>query len=254
MQAILYIGHGSRIEEARNQAARFMEQSMEHESAQIQEISFLELAHPTIEEGFQRCIERGATRIAVVPVLLLTAGHAKTDIPLELERLQKRWRGVHITYGRPFGVHSGIIDVLNERIHEQRQPVDDAMVLLVGRGSSDPDVKRDLREIADLLQDRFPFKRVDTSFLAATEPSFEEGLKLAGQSGHRQVFVVPYLLFTGILMKSMEKTIRNLTPVDQEFILCKYLGYHPNLQKVVYERTLETLGVEGRALTDPCYV
>ncbi|WP_408006449.1 sirohydrochlorin chelatase [Pseudalkalibacillus sp. A8] len=243
MQAILYIGHGSRVEEARNQAARFMQQSMEHQSVPIQEISFLELAHPTIEEGFQRCLERGATRIAVVPVLLLTAGHAKTDIPLELERLQMRWPDVQITYGRPFGVHMGIIDILVERIYEQQQPVNDAMVLLVGRGSSDPDVKRDLRKIADLLHEKYPFKRVETSFLAAAEPSFEKGLELAEQFGHKQVFVVPYLLFTGILMKSMEKTIRKMIPADQEFILCKYLGYHPNLQKVVSERTLETLGV-----------
>ncbi|WP_261129016.1 sirohydrochlorin chelatase [Bacillus sp. Marseille-Q3570] len=243
MQAILYVGHGSRVEEARNQAAQFMKQSMEHQSIPIQEISFLELAHPSIEVGFKRCVERGATSIAIIPILLLTAGHAKKDIPMELVRLQSLYPAISITYGRPFGVHEKIIDILIERIYDKVKPIDDAMVLLVGRGSSDPDVTRDLREIADRLYEKHRFKRVETSFLAAAEPSFEEGLEQTMRYGHKQVLVVPYLLFTGILMKSMEKTIRKLTTENQDFILCDYLGYHPNLQEVVSERVQELIGV-----------
>ncbi len=244
MQAVLYVGHGSRVKEARDQAARFMEESMGNNTEPIQEISFLELSHPTIEEGVRRCVERGATRIAVVPVLLLTAVHAKEDIPYELDRLKKRYPNIPMSYGRPFGVHSKIVDILMERIYDQDVVInDDAMVLLVGRGSSDPDVKRDLQEIANQLHAKYPFKRVETCYLAAAKPSFEEGIDQVKQYGHQQVFVVPYLLFTGILMKSMEKTIRKLSAPNQEFILCEYLGYHPNLQEVVFERTTEAVGV-----------
>ena len=242
MQAVLYIAHGSRIQEACNQARSFINKCIQQISVPIQEICFLELASPSIEEGFARCIEQGATKIAVVPVLLLSAGHAKKDIPNKLKEMNNRFPHVEISYGRPFGVHHKIVDVIMERIREQQVAIHhDAMVLLVGRGSSDPQVKQDLGEIASLLQRRYPFKRIETCFLAAAEPSFEEGLELAKTYDHKQVFIIPYLLFTGVLMNQMKNTIRKLSNSNQQFILCTYLGYHPYLRDVVNERVQEQM-------------
>ena len=79
------------------------------------------------------------------------------------------------------------------------------MVLLVGRGSSDPDVKRDLTRIGEMLEQRSPVKRVEVCFLTAAKPSFQESLEEAKRSGAKQVFVIPYLFFTGILMGKIEK-------------------------------------------------
>ena len=82
------------------------------------------------------------------------------------------------------------------------------MVLLVGRGSSDPDVKRDLTRIGKCLKQRCIIKHVEVCFLTAAEPSFQEGLEGSNESGAEQVFVIPYLFFTGILMKKIEKYIK----------------------------------------------
>lgn len=238
MQAVLYVCHGSRVKEACEQARFFVTQCMEKVDAPIQEVCFLELAEPSIAEGFAACVEKGATHIAVVPVLLLTAAHAKEDIPQELQAVQREYPHIAVTYGQPFGVHEQIIPILLERIKQERIG-EDAMVLLVGRGSSDPDVKRDMRQIADLLQAFYPFQKVDICFLAAVDPNFEEGLAKSLTYGYKQVFVVPYLLFTGILMKGMERTIRRFG--REELILCSYLGYHPNLQNVLAERAAEAI-------------
>jgi sirohydrochlorin ferrochelatase len=245
MQAILYIGHGSRVKEAVDQAVNFIEQSIESVSAPIQEICFLELAKPTIQEGIKRCVQRGATRIAIVPVLLLNAMHAKKDIPIEIDKARRHFPEIRFDYGRPFGVHPKIIDSLIDRIYNRKITINkDAMVLLVGRGSSDPYVKRDLEQIANLLHQKHPFQRVETCYLAAAEPSFEQALDRAQELGHKQVFILPYLLFTGILMKSMERKVRDLTPPNQQFVLCRYLGYHPNLQDVLLERVSGTISCE----------
>jgi sirohydrochlorin ferrochelatase len=241
MQAVLYVCHGSRVKEACEQARFFVAQSMEKVAAPIQEVCFLELASPSIAEGFASCVDKGATSIAVVPVLLLTAAHAKVDIPQELQAVQRQYPHVSITYGQPFGVHEQIIPILLERIG-MKNIGEDAMVLLVGRGSSDPDVKRDMKRIAALLQAAHPFQKVDICFLAAAEPNFEEGIQGALLHGHKQVFVVPYLLFTGILMKGMERTVRRFA--REELILCSYLGYHPNLQTVLSERAEEAIRSE----------
>lgn len=246
MQAVLYIGHGSRVKAGREQSISFIEKCMETIRVPIQEICFLELAEPAIEEGVRRCVQQGATRIAVLPVLLLSAGHAKKDIPEKLAEVKKRYPQIVFRYGRPFGVHEQIVDILSERICEKQQPVAGyASVLLVGRGSSDPDVKRDLQQIARLLSRKNSFDEVNIAFLTAAQPTFEKGLANALESNHRQLFVVPYLLFTGILMRDMEQEIGDLNASDGRLILCESLGYHPNLRDVVRTRVEEIIKETG---------
>lgn len=241
MDAILYICHGSRVPKACEQAISFIQKCMERNTAPIQEYCFLELAEPTIEEAYEKCVERGATTIKAIPVLLLTAAHAKEDIPGELVKVQSKFPHVKLQYGRPIGVHGKMVDILIERIQDTNvELTKDSMVLLVGRGSSDPDVKRDLNEIAEMLKSKVGLDCVEAVFLTAASPSFEDGLQLAKESGYKRIFIIPYLLFTGILMLSMQKTIKNFASNDeQEFILCNYLGYHPSIEDMLMERIHE---------------
>lgn len=240
-EAILYICHGSRVKQAQEQAIAFVKSCMDESLASIQEYCFLELAQPTIEAAFRACVEKGAKKIIAVPLLLLTAAHAKVDIPNELMRVKKLFPGIDVAYSQPIGVHSSIPAIIQERILESNQQLTkDSIVLLVGRGSSDPDVKRDLREIADMLKNHLKLERVDTSFLVAASPSFEEALQNARNTNYKKMFVIPYLLFTGILMKNIDKMIQvHKQQTDQDIILCSYLGYHPALKKILYDRIME---------------
>ncbi|MFC0526036.1 sirohydrochlorin chelatase [Pontibacillus salicampi] len=241
MQAILYVCHGSRVAEGRRQAVSFVEQCQESVDAPIQEICFLELADPTIEQGITACVEKGATHIAVIPILLLTATHAKHDIPEEVDNMKSRYPHVHFQYGAPFGVHRRIVDILVERIQEQGKRIeDDDMILLVGRGSSDPDVKKSFASIEGYVQAKTGVHHIQTCFLAAADPSFEEGLEIAKQSQAKRVFVLPYLLFTGVLMGEMTEAIEALD-THKEFVLCQYLGYHDNLRDVLQDRVKEAI-------------
>ncbi|WP_078414141.1 sirohydrochlorin chelatase [Priestia abyssalis] len=241
MEAVLYICHGSRMKKACEQAFAFVETCMDKVSIPIQEVSFLELAEPSIEQGFRQCVERGATKIYAVPVLLLTAVHAKEDIPEILSTLSMHYPDVEIVYGRPFGVHESITEILYERIMGTNVSIDgDCLVLLVGRGSSDPDVKRDLEGLAGLLEKRYGLKHVDVCFLTAADPIFEDVLEEVRYSNYSKVFIVPYLLFTGLLMKRIEKAVCDVNKLsNQQFILTHYLEYHPHLKDVLVERVEE---------------
>ncbi|WP_409299926.1 sirohydrochlorin chelatase [Peribacillus sp. SCS-155] len=244
MEAVLYVLHGSRVKLACEQAISFIETCMEEIPVAIQEYCFLELADPTIEEAYARCVERGAATIIVIPVLLLTAVHAKEDIPNELARVSKQFPNVEMRYSRPIGVHGNMVEILMERLSETGKLIDkDSMVLLIGRGSSDPDVKRDLTTIAGFLKERAGIGRVDTCYLTAAKPGLEEALEIVKQSKYKKIYVVPYLLFTGILMNTIQKTIRkSLADQDKEFILCQYLGYHPLINSVLRQRVIEAGG------------
>ncbi|RYL94924.1 sirohydrochlorin chelatase [Sporolactobacillus sp. THM7-4] len=241
MLAVLYVAHGSRIPEGVRQADLFLHDCMKNVSSPIQEICYLELVRPTIEQGIRRCAERGATVILVQPLLLLSAGHAKRDIPGEIEKARARYPEIKFVYGRPFGVDPKIVNLLIKRLNEKQSFLPEGSgILLVGRGSSDPDTKRSFTSICRLLNQK-GIKHVDVCYMAAASPSFEEGLNLATSRGWKQTFVIPYLLFTGVLMKTMKKRIELKNKNGGSFVLCRPLGYHPDLVQLMVKRIGESL-------------
>lgn len=246
MQAILYIAHGSRVKAGVEQAVTFLQGVQQAVQVSIQEICFLELATPTIAEGIESCIRKGATTIAVVPILLLAAQHAKQDIPIEIAKAQKQYPYVKFTYGEPLGIHERLIDTLQARIIEKQQPNRNARVLLIGRGSSDPSVKRDLAKIAARLRTKYNYYSVETCFLYGMGPTFEDWLQQA-KVEQQQVFIVPYLLFTGILRQSITKQLQGFD--SKNIMLCESLGYDDNVKKVLVERIDELLQVKEEGVS-----
>lgn len=232
-KAVLYVCHGSRLKEARDEAVDFITSCKAHVDAEIQEISFLELAEPSIQEGFAACVEKGATHIAVVPLLLLTAVHAKKDIPEEINTCMGEYPEIAVSYGRPIGVHEKLIESV---ILHLNSVVDH--VVLIGRGSSDPAVKRDLGAIAEKVRQRSGMKTVQTCFLTACEPSFS-GILEEMSATKEPVLFIPYLLFTGLLMKDIQAKIKKSG--NPHLQLGKYLGYNHLVREAFVERTHEAL-------------
>lgn len=242
MQAVLYVAHGSRVKQGVEEARIFLQRTSEKVDVAIQEICFLELAEPTIIQGVENCVKRGATKIAVAPILLLTANHLNHDIPEEIAIAQKRFPHVEITIGRAFGVDDRLVTSLVARLEETGQPLMDAKVIVVGRGSSDEAVKRDLARVAERLQQRANIDQVDTCFLYGAGTSFEQIIDQLGQRQQKQViFVIPYLLFSGLLKTSIEKKIAAVQANNNAIILCECLGYDDNVQAVLIERVYEAI-------------
>ncbi|HBZ08304.1 MAG TPA: sirohydrochlorin chelatase [Bacillus bacterium] len=245
MQAVLYVAHGSRLKAGVAEAIEFIEKVKFNVDAPIQEICFLELAEPGISEGISKCVERGASHIAIIPILLLTAVHAKKDIPEKIEVGKQIYPHVRFTYGTTIGVHPKIIESLYDRIIEKKTALDaDAVVLLVGRGSSDPLVKQDLTRIGNLLKKNYSFQQVEVSFLYGASPHVDEALNLLLNSAKKQIFVIPYLLFSGLLKNGVEKKIKRLSDPNHSIILCDSIGDHPNIQEVIAERVKEAIETE----------
>ncbi len=253
MQAILYVGHGSRVREGSNELLAFVEKAKQNlRHIPIQETCFIELAAPDIETGIATCIGQGATKIAVIPVLLLAAGHAKFDIPNEIKKAQHRYPGVHFSYGKVLGVEPVIIQLLKSRLeenglkkifsppnYEEREPV---TVLLIGRGSSDPGANSDLAKIARLLWEVAPVRHIETCYLAATRPSLVEGLERTAKEPFQHVYVLPYLLFTGVLMKEIQQKLDWLSEkTAKQYTLCPYLGFDERLVQLLITRVQQLL-------------
>ena len=250
MKALLFICHGTRLRKGRIEAEEFVRLCMASVDVPIKEICFLELSEPSIAQGFDTCIQKGATSISVVPVFLLSANHIKIDIPKELRHLQTKYPETEVIYGRAFGVHEAIPHLLWEKITKSAISINgNSQVLLVGRGSTDGDVKRDLEKIASNVQSHYGIPSIQACFLTGSSPSFEEALWCVREK-YAQVIVVPYLLFSGLLINGMKLTInRYLQQSQQKVILCDTLGYHPILKEVLLTRIKETLHTNDYAFS-----
>ncbi|MEH7073310.1 sirohydrochlorin chelatase [Neobacillus drentensis] len=240
MKSILYIGHGTRSKEGAEEAQSFIHRVMERINVEIQEISFLELTSPSIEEGFLRCVERGATEITVVPLFLLAAGHIKEDIPDALSSLCKRFPNITVNIRDPFGVQGSILDGIAGMVRgtvADLSPQDS--ILVVGRGSSDESIHAAFAEISKGISERLGIEHVAVCFLAATEPRLQEGLEAISKQTAGKIIVIPYLLFSGLLLKEVDQLVNQRQALGLQIIHTGQLSKHRVIEDLIIERAIE---------------
>lgn len=240
MQAILYVGHGSRLKKGVDEVVQFIEKTKKYLHIPIQEISFLELVNPTILEGISNCVQKGATTIRIAPILLLEAQHAKVDIPKEIKKAKKLYPNVQFTIGKPFGLHELLIDEIFNKIKDSHFPIFyDAEVCFIARGSSDVSVVKDMEKIVYRFKEKYQFSNVSYCFLYGVGPSFDTKINEFLLQKQKKVYIVPYLLFSGLLKNGIQSKINELQTDHSTFVLCESLGYGENVRQVLIERILE---------------
>lgn len=242
MLAVVYIAHGTKLPAGIEEATSFVAAHKEAVAAQIQIVSFLDFADPSPIKAIDLCVKRGATKIAIVPILLLAAGHAKDDIPRIFVAAKRKYPHITFVHGSAFGVDDRIVDVLVDRIHERAQLTARDRILLVARGSSDAHIKTDVKKIRDLLLEKVQVDAIDVCYLAGQQPTFLDSLQAAGSHPSSKTFVVPYLLFTGKLMHYItDKVTEGNDCRNGNFFLCRHLGLHEQLSDFFLEQTFTIL-------------
>lgn len=167
--------------------------------------------------------------------------HAKSDIPVEIDKVRVRFPQVKVTYGKPIGVNQEVTKAVAARIEEAGYQGERARILLIGRGSSDPDVKRDVFGIADDVRSLLPHAEVFPCFITACEPNYRDVLAQLSADDDGPVYIVPYLLFTGILMKEIESEAAQARKRLKDVRVCRYIGFHPHVKAAYIERVQETM-------------
>lgn len=247
---LLMIGHGTRDQEGRQSLLDFAAAYHALDPSRPVLPCFLELTEPTIQEGVDQCVAQGYTDLSVLPVLLFAARHNKFDVTNELDRSRLLHPHVTFHYGRHFGITPGIIDLWRSRLADLDQPEhnphgigrEETVLLFVGRGSSDPDANGDVFKLARILWEGSGYQTVETCFIGITHPRLEEGFRRARLYQPKRIIVLPYFLFTGVLVKK----IFDVTAQQQEqyssidHVCLPEMGLHPQLFAVLREREIET--------------
>jgi len=167
------------------------------------ELGFLEVIGPSIADALRRLAERGCTQVVAAPLLLFSAGHARRDVP-EAVREGAAQAGLDVRQSDAFGCHPDIVSLARARCLEAEAAVgpvaaDETVLLVVGRGSSDPSAHRQLHEFAVTA---WPQRRIELGFVAAARPTLAEAVAAAAAADvrggrPRRVVVQPHLLFRG---------------------------------------------------------
>src|SRR5918994_6274047 len=176
--ALLIVGHGSRDPRGAHEFHELVALVRERDLSLAVEGGFIELSRPPISECVSRLVENGARKIAAVPLMLLAAGHAKDDIPATLVREKMGHPKISFGYGRALGIRPELLDLMEERISAVVPEAEkgEMAVLIVGRGSSDPDANSDLSKIARLFYEGRPYPVVESAYVSMTPPDVAEGL------------------------------------------------------------------------------
>jgi sirohydrochlorin cobaltochelatase len=194
--------------------------------------------------------------VVAVPLVLVAAGHAKGDIPAALAREVARHPGFSYAYGRPLGPHPGLLEILGERLAAVAKPDPGTAVLLVGRGSTDPDANAEVHKVARLLWETHArgFAAVEPAFVSLAPPGVPEGLERCRRLGARRVVVLPYFLFPGVLPDRVtaQAVAWAAERPETEVRCADVVGDCDGLAEVVMDRYREALASDIRMNCDTC--
>jgi cobalt transport protein ATP-binding subunit len=257
--ALLVVGHGTRDADGLAEFHALAALVRDAAGAIPVETGFIELAEPLVDEAVDRLVTRIAPRSVVsVPLVLLAAGHLKNDGPATLARARDRHPGVAFAMGRDLGIDPAVLAVAEDRIRAALPPdghdPETTGVVLVGRGSSDPDACGDLYKVARLLADGRGLGMVEPAFAGVAQPGVPAALERLRRLGARTIVVAPFLLFTGILVPRLYAAAEAYASEhpDLDVRAAAHLGPDRRLARLVLERYREALRGDVRMNCDLC--
>ena len=244
------------------------------------ELGFLEVIGPSIGDALSRLAARGCDEVVAAPLLLFTAGHARRDVP-EAVRDGAARAGLVVRQSDALGCHPAMLTLARRRRREAVAPLapvptENTVLLMIGRGSSDPTAHRQLHDFAVAScqgshdpQDQHNGKdrccclnsaasspcptRVELGFVAAARPTLAEaianaaaagGAGVAGNGGNgrpvRRVVVQPHLLFRGHVEEQVTAAVdrgRQEHP-GIEWVQVQRLGADPLVAQALIDRAV----------------
>ena len=199
-------GHGSRNRCAVDEFAALCARLTDRLPGVPIRYGYLEFANPVIHLGLDRLREAGVKKVLALPGMLFAAGHAKNDIPSVLNTYAARHSDFEIIYGRELGVDTRMVRAAARRIEEAEQAANgsvarhDTLLLVVGRGASDPDANSNVSKVTRMLWEGMGFGWALSAYSGVTFPLVAPALERAVKLGFRRIIVFPYFLFTGVLV------------------------------------------------------
>ena len=245
-EGILLCGHGTRREAGVKSFKQLVSILKDRYQVDYEvDYGFLEFNHPTYEAAVERMYAKGIRKIYALPVILFAGSHAKNDIPFELNTLQGYHNDLTISMGKHIGVSSFLLDLSLKRIEETEKNLPkidrkETCLVVVGRGTTDPDANSDVAKLTSMLWDGMGFGFATTVFSGTAFPNVHEGLQLVEKLGFKRTIVIPFFFFTGVLLERIYKSVSEMnTNSNLEYVYTDPFGADELILKAFDERLHE---------------
>lgn len=253
--AVLLCGHGSRDRAAIREFEEAAAAVRARLPGRLFATGYLEFARPTIGEGLGTLAAQGAQQILAIPGMLFAASHVKNDLPWEVNSFAAERPDIEVRLGRDLAIHPLLLEAAAERIAiavpDRRG---DSLLVVVGRGTNDPDANSNIAKVARMLWEGMGFGWAEAAFSGVAHPRVEAALERAARLGFRRIVVFPYFLFTGVLVDRIyhetDMVAARFPGID--FVKASYLRDHGNLIAAFLDRIAECEAGESRMNCQLC--
>ena len=237
---LLLVGHGSRSDEGAAEMlalARLVGAALPGVAV---DAGFLEMTDPPAGPVLDRLAAAGCGRVVVLPLVLLGAGHAKSDVPALVLEARDRHPDLHVHFGSPLGISRDLVGLLGGALSATGGS--GLPLLLIARGTSDPDANGDAHKVSRLLGEWVGAPFVHTAFTGVTAPNVADGLAVFDRLGYRRIAVAFWFLCTGVLIERARADIAAFSEASGvEVVDAGYLGPDPRVVPAIVERYEEAV-------------
>ncbi len=222
-QTVLLIGHGSKDPEGNAEFTAFAREAGVR-------YCMLDYVEPSVPTAFALLSEEGIAAVSVIPYFLFAGGHVMYDIPRLIKEAQVKYPDMSIKLGQHLGFEEALLQAAVDRLGLVKRPASRA-VLLVGRGSLKAEVIAEMKWVAQRFRELSGYGHVAHCFISLSSPDLRTGILNCRAQGAESVIVLPYFLFTGVLVKQIDQIARALGCEIRP-----HLGNHPKLIHLVQQR------------------
>lgn len=248
---LLLVGHGSRSPSSASEMRVVTDLVGAALPGVDVDLGFLELTDPPAGPVLDGLVARGCRRVVVLPLMLLGAGHAKSDVPAVVLEGRARHPAVDIRSGSPLGVTRDLVEVLGGAVVDAGGG--GLPLLVVARGTSDPDANGDACKAARLVAEWTHAPFVHTAFSGVTTPRVPDGLAVFARQGHGRIAVAFWFLGHGRLIDRARADIAAFsTSTGIDVVDAGYLGPDGRLVAGVVERYRGALAGAAAVNCDLC--
>ena len=244
-EGILLCGHGSRRKSGTDAFKKMVAALKERYSDYEVDYGFLEFSHPLYEAAIERMYQKGVRKIYALPVILFAGSHAKNDIPYEMNTIQSYYSDLTINMGRHIGVSTFLLDLAKKRIEQEENklpPIErkKCAVLVVGRGTTDPDANSDVHKLTSMLWDGMGLGFASVGYSGTAYPTVNEMLPMIDKLSFKRVYVVPFFFFTGVLLERIYNWVDEFNlNTDVDYVKTDAFGMDELMLKAFDERLYE---------------
>ena len=123
MKSVLLISHGSHSPKTKHEVEALIKRLKPLCDFEIFEYAFLEIEKPSIPEGIDLCVRKGARDITILVNFLNSGKHVDEDIPRIIREAKTKYPSVNFRITIPIGQHSKITELFLDLLKSHVRPI-----------------------------------------------------------------------------------------------------------------------------------